>query len=346
MSEQFFKTPNYRALQGGWDSFEVSNSLRRSGIADKLKQQLFYPYVEDDSRRTRAVIERQLEPSECNGIAVAIEQHVSPFFRIGRQFHKFAVVALGGVVTRSPNNSQEKIVFLEFASVGDVSRFGLPSAINVIADNNCEPLPLEVFSPPVGIIARHNNTGLKTEFLYSSKAYEIACQHLDEVATEVEIWRLGSPFTAFNQLTERSALLASILNKIELQVRRDTPNAFILAIEHLGFLSSDQLELGVYVGRSIPNELIQSPQSMQLNIHEFKIDSDRGINGVFEFEARELWCEKVTNISDESLRQASHIWMLKNRKIAHHFGIARTAEAFSPQQQREEGDSKLKRLFD
>lgn len=348
MTEQSQQGAKSEQHDAAWESFEVAGAWRSSGLAQRLREQLFDPYVEDHVRKQRCIIERPLSAAECTAAAIELQQHSDLFHKIGKRFIKFVALGLSGVVTAAKAEPKEKIIFVEFGAREEGgARLGLPSALQRIKEFTNQPAPLEVFSQPVGIVIRSQSESSESniDLLYSAGAYEAARKHLDMAATEIEIWRSGSPFAVFEQLTERSALLANILTHIEAQQRKLDQGAFVLAIEHLGFLGQDQIELGVYVGRADRRTLLQSPASLQIQLHEYRIESDRSVSGTLEIECQQMWSEKAENLSSESMRRAAHIWLLKYKRLANAYGVAQTAEAFSWQKREDDERRQLKQLF-
>ena len=347
MAEQFHQGPSSQHFDAGWEAFEVANAWRNNGLAQRLKRQLFDPYLDDYVRKQHCVIERPLTQGECTVAALALQEYSAPFFKLGRSFLKFVALGLAGVATGAHDGTKEQFIFVEFGAQREENlRFGLPSGLPKTHSEYPQVAPLEVFSHPVGVVVR-TRLGLaqaSVDLLYSKNAFDAARQNLDLAATEIEIWRSGSPFAALEHLTARSSLLAIILARIERQQREISPDAYVLAIEHLGFLGQDQIEIGVYVGRANREALLQSPLSMQLQLHEYRIDSERSDSGTIDINCSLNRHDEVKNFSDESLREASHLWLIKHKQVANKFGVARTAEAFSWEQRQAQQRAEIKQL--
>ena len=352
MAEQFHHRPFRPHFGTDWESFAVANTWRSNGLAQRLREQLFDPYVESYLREPehRGLIERPLSQIECAEAALELQQQSDVFHRFGSRFLKFVAIGLAGVMTRGAgaNAPKEKLIFVEFGANEADDRLGLPSALPASGargpGESIQPARLEVFSCPVGIVVHKRTDAQRSEvkFLYSARAYDDAHEHLNIAATEVGLWRKRSPFVDFKLLTERSNLFSTMITQIEDEQRLRDQAAFVLAIKSIGFLGPDQIELAVYVGHGDHEKLLQSPESMQVRLKRYRISSDHSGRGTVDFDLNQLTDEPADNFSDESLREASHIWLLKHKRTAARFGIEQTVAAFAWEQRDQDRRDGLK----
>lgn len=270
--------------------------------------------------------------------------------RRGEPYVRFQMVVSQGIRTLKG----EHVLLVELLPDSDraLPQMALPTSIPSLVTKPPKFLPkssqVESFFAPVALIVHLNPETkciLKCEFLNSTDAYLKGLWKLEQVDTEVSIWRTRLPFAAHQLLHEQSALLAKIVSDIEnhesgfallheQQVIESKERVFVIGITKCQFdnpLEPYKLHLSVVLARGRVYETCLPINSFEFNHQHYVAKLDRQPSGLLCIKL------KLLDASPYSLNKAdfsdmSDLYLLQYRKLISCFGAERVRQYFSGKQ--------------